>query len=115
LIDALNNGPVGAAGLDVYESEPLEIESPLRSHPRVVLTDHAAWYSEDALSELHSTAAEEAVRVCTGSLPRSLANPEVLEKLGRASEWTPSENAVWQLKRNKQLGTLPATRNHQCL
>lgn len=103
LLDALEHGPVAAAGLDVFEKEPLPSDSPLRSHPRLVLTDHTAWYSEESLDELRSTAAEEAVRVCTGGLPRSLANPEVLEKLGRAGEWTPSYAARWQLKRLERL------------
>jgi hypothetical protein len=32
-------------------------------------------------------------------LPGSIANPEVLYKLGRFEEWQPSESARWQLKR----------------
>jgi hypothetical protein len=50
-------------------------------------------------TELQSTVAEETVRVCTGALPLSLANPEVLHRLGRVAEWTPDDTARWQLKR----------------
>jgi len=103
LLEALDSGQVAAAGLDVFETEPLRPDSPLRSHPRLVLTDHTAWYSEESLDELRATAAEEAVRVCTGGLPQSLANPEVLERLGRAFEWTPSYAAQWQMKRLERL------------
>ncbi|MBE7501820.1 MAG: C-terminal binding protein [Verrucomicrobiales bacterium] len=99
LLAALNAGRVNAAGLDVFEEEPLAASSPLRGHPRVVLSDHTAWYSEESLAELQRTVAEEAVRVCTGGLPVALANPEVLQRLGRASEWTPNDSARWQLKR----------------
>jgi D-3-phosphoglycerate dehydrogenase len=99
LLEALGAGRVTAAGLDVFEVEPLEANSPLRSHPRVVVTDHTAWYSEESVAELQTTVAEEAVRVCTGGLPLSLANPEVLQRLGRFGEWTPSNAARWQLKR----------------
>lgn len=99
LLAALNHGPVAAAGLDVFEAEPLPLDSPLRQHPRVVLSDHAAWYSEESQAELQTTVAEEVVRVCTGGLPQSLANPEVLVRLGRFQEWTPNDTARWQMKR----------------
>jgi len=68
------------------------------------LSDHTAWYSEESQIDLQRTAAEEVARVCTGGLPRSLANPQVLERLGRFDEWQPAENMRWQLKRLDQLG-----------
>lgn len=104
LLDALDSGQVGWAGLDVFEEEPLSAESRYRSHPRVVVSDHTAWYSEESQIQLQQTAARELVRVCTGGLPESLANPEVLRKLGRWEEWTPSETVQWQLKRLERLG-----------
>ena len=99
LLEALDAGHVACAGLDVFEEEPLPPDSPLRSHPRVILTDHVAWYSEESQIQLQRTAAEEMVRVCTGGLPLSLANPQVLRRLGRFEEWTPTESMRWQLKR----------------
>ncbi len=105
LLAALAAGKVSAAGLDVFETEPLDANSPLRSHPRVIASDHTAWYSEESVAELQTTVAEEAVRVCTGGLPLSIANPEVLHRLGRFAEWTPSYAARWQLKRLRGLTT----------
>ncbi|MBU6402760.1 MAG: hypothetical protein KGS61_20765, partial [Verrucomicrobia bacterium] len=99
LIAALDAGRLAHAGLDVFEEEPPPRSPRFRSHPRLILTDHVAWYSEESQSELKATAAEEAVRVCTGSLPRSLANPEVLSRLRRLGEWTPNATVRWQLKR----------------
>ena len=67
------------------------------------LTDHMAWYSEESQIQLQKTAAQEVVAVCTGGLPQSMANPEVLHKLGRFAEWKPSEVARWQIKRMEKL------------
>ncbi|HTL18514.1 MAG TPA: hypothetical protein VL793_14860, partial [Patescibacteria group bacterium] len=63
-----------------------------------------AWYSEESQLQLQKTAAEEIARVCTGGLPRSLANPEVLRRLGRWEEWTPPDNVIWQLRRAEGRG-----------
>jgi D-3-phosphoglycerate dehydrogenase len=104
LLGALDAGKVALAALDVFEQEPLPLDSPLRTHPRMILTDHVAWYSEESQAELKVTAAEEAVRVCQGRLPRSIANPEVLHLLGRFKDWTPTEMYQWQLRRLERLG-----------
>jgi D-3-phosphoglycerate dehydrogenase len=104
LLNSLNSGLVTAAALDVFEREPLPKDSPLRGHARVVVSDHAAWYSEDSAAELKRTVAEETVRVCTGRLPLAIANPEVLHKLGRVREWTPSYNALWRARRAAIIG-----------
>jgi D-3-phosphoglycerate dehydrogenase len=106
LREAIDSDHIALAALDVFEQEPLAVDSPLRRHPRVVVTDHTAWYSEEAQAELQRTAAEELARVCAGGLPRSLANPEVIERLGRMKEWEPAENMLWQLKRLRALGRL---------
>jgi D-3-phosphoglycerate dehydrogenase len=107
LIEALNENRIASAGIDVFEQEPLPPDSPFRSHPRVVVSDHIAWYSEESLQELKTTAAEECVRVATGGLPRSLANPEVLEQLGRWKDWEMNDTVRWQLKRLERLKTEP--------
>src|SRR4030095_925547 len=83
LLGALDSGAVSQTGLDVFEEEPLPLHSRLRKHPRIVCTDHVAWYSEEAQAQLQRSAAEEVVRVCTGGLPRYVANLEVLYRLRR--------------------------------
>ncbi|HYV26097.1 MAG TPA: NAD(P)-dependent oxidoreductase, partial [Candidatus Eisenbacteria bacterium] len=103
LLAALNEGRIAQAGLDVFEVEPPPADSPLRTHPRVTLSDHVAWYSEESQTQLQITAAEEVVRVCAGGLPIAIANPDVLHRLGRFAEWTPNDNAKWQLKRLEAL------------
>lgn len=50
IIAALDEGVLGAATLDVFETEPLPAESPLWSHPRVTITPHnSAISDEDAV------------------------------------------------------------------
>ncbi|HEX7859820.1 MAG TPA: C-terminal binding protein [Verrucomicrobiae bacterium] len=100
---ALDSGQLSCAALDVFEEEPLPPNTPLRSHPRLLVTDHTAWYSEESQIELQQRAAREVVRACTGSLPEAIANPEVLSQLGRAAEWTPNHLATWQHRRSQEL------------
>ena len=40
LLDALDNGHLRAAGLDVFATEPLPLDSPLRTHPKVTALPH---------------------------------------------------------------------------
>jgi D-3-phosphoglycerate dehydrogenase len=74
LIEALREGRLAGAGLDVFETEPLPADSPLRSLENVILTGHVAWYSEGAIRELKETAAREAVRVLVGERPHFEVN-----------------------------------------
>lgn len=48
LVEALKSGKVAAAGLDVYESEPFDKESPLRQFPNVVFTPHLGASTKEA-------------------------------------------------------------------
>ena len=66
LVDALDNGVIFAAALDVFGSEPLTADSPLTRHPRILLSPHAAFYSDQSLEKLERLAAEEVHRHLTG-------------------------------------------------
>jgi D-3-phosphoglycerate dehydrogenase / 2-oxoglutarate reductase len=81
LTDALQQGFLAGAGLDVLEEEPIDPASPLLRMEQVIVTPHAAWYSEEGRSDLKRRAAEEAVRVLRGARPRHCVNPEVLGRL----------------------------------
>ncbi len=75
LIDALYNNQILAAGLDVFESEPISSDHPLAVLPNVILTSHVGWYSKDAVTELQTRAAEEVKRVLSGERPECWVNP----------------------------------------
>lgn len=69
LIKALNEGWILAAGLDVFEKEPLGRDHPLIGIPNVVLTGHVGWFSKDSVRELQTRAAQEVLRVFSGESP----------------------------------------------
>ena len=69
LVRALNEGRILAAGLDVFEKEPLSQTHPLLRMSNVVLTGHVAWYSKDSVRELQTRAAHEVLRVLSGKIP----------------------------------------------
>lgn len=81
LVRALEEGLIAFAALDVLEDEPPPADHPLLKFENVVLTPHAAFYSEGSLKEVKRTAAEEIVRVLTGRKPLSCVNPDVLNRV----------------------------------
>ena len=70
LAEALTNGVIAGAALDVFHVEPLPADSPLRQAPNLMLTPHAAWYSEAAIHRLQELVAEDIARALRGEGPR---------------------------------------------
>ena len=69
LIAALKEGQIAGCGLDVTETEPLPQDHILREMDQVILTPHAAWYSEKAFHEIREKAILNILDVYDGKKP----------------------------------------------
>ncbi|KAG9509665.1 C-terminal-binding protein, partial [Fragariocoptes setiger] len=74
LAAALRESRIRAAALDVTTTDPSSPDSPLKDAPNLIVTPHAAWYSEASCQELREMAANEIRRALTLPLPDSLRN-----------------------------------------
>lgn len=91
LADALKEGRVAAAGLDVFSAEPLPADSPLRGAPNVVLTPHLGASTAEAQSRVATELAQAVVDFHEkGLAPNALNLPGfdalTVQSLG---EWLP--------------------------
>ena len=77
LAAALRDGPIAAAGLDVFEGEP-QVHPALLERPNVVLTPHIGSGSLRTRRAMADLAADNLIAALSGARPPSLINPEVL-------------------------------------
>ncbi|MFC7062427.1 2-hydroxyacid dehydrogenase [Halobacillus seohaensis] len=72
LIQALHDGEIGGAGLDVYETEPVEATNPLLQMENVVTTPHIGSATANAREAMAMKAAENLVAGVTGGKPENV-------------------------------------------
>jgi len=65
---ALRSGRLGAAALDVFDQEPLDV-SRIEGVPNLIVTPHMAYYSEESLQESQRKATTQVIKVLTGEKP----------------------------------------------
>ena len=78
LAKALSEGWIAAAGLDVFEKEPISPDDPLLRLKNVVLTPHIGSASHDTRNKMAKMAAEGIIKVLKGEKPDNLCNPDVM-------------------------------------
>jgi D-3-phosphoglycerate dehydrogenase len=77
LAAAVRAGDIAGAALDVLAQEPPPGDEPLLSDPRILITPHTAWYSQEAQRDVAVRACEDVQRVLSGRPARSPANAPV--------------------------------------
>ena len=71
LVEALTKGTLAGAGLDVFNREPLAIDSPLRKLDNVILTPHIGWTVEEVFEEFAQIACTQLTEYLNGTLVKS--------------------------------------------
>ena len=87
LVAAMKRGHLAKVALDVFETEPLPANSPLRDLPDAVLTPHMVGQTVESEQTLIAAAVENMVRPMEGRPPLYVRNPEVLA--GWQARWSP--------------------------
>lgn len=86
LVQALEQGQLGGAVLDVFETQPLPADSALRNHPRVLLTPHLAGLTQEAERAMGMLAVDTLAAVLLrGERPPNIVNPEVFDLASRVT------------------------------
>ncbi len=80
LIDTLRAGAIRAAGLDVFEHEPLAADSPLLSMRNVVALPHIGSATRETRHAMARCAAENVIAALDGTLARNIVNRDVLQR-----------------------------------
>jgi D-3-phosphoglycerate dehydrogenase len=81
LVAALGERRLAGAGLDVFETEPLPLEHPLRQLDNAILTPHSASWSVESSAECRRVAVEHVVTVLRGGVPSDVVNRAVLDRV----------------------------------
>ncbi len=79
LYQALKNGVIAGAGLDVFEKEP-PTDSPLLELDNVVLTPHTAAFTHEAMNLMNVVIVDELLDYVAGRKPAHCVNPQVWEQ-----------------------------------
>jgi D-3-phosphoglycerate dehydrogenase len=78
LLDAINSGKLAGAGLDVFDPEPLAVESPLRGHPRIIVTPHTGSNTVEGRTRMEQAALTHVLTFFRGARVADVVNPDVL-------------------------------------
>ncbi len=79
LLEALDNGQILGAGLDVFDPEPPPVSSRLRTHPKIVATPHSSTTTIEGRGRIEHMAVDAVLDFFNGRKPKDICNPGVLE------------------------------------
>jgi len=79
LYEALKNGQIAGAGLDVFEQEPTPLDNPLLKLDNVVVAPHISSASLETRAKMSEIVADNLVSFFEGKKPPNLVNPDVMK------------------------------------
>jgi phosphoglycerate dehydrogenase-like enzyme len=81
LFEGLTRGKIRAAGIDVFEEEPVGADNPLLNLPNVVVSAHVAGVTRESVRGMAMQVTAEMLRVLRGEKPHVLGNPDLWPRL----------------------------------
>lgn len=82
VLEAVESGRLAGAAFDVYEIEPLPLDSPLRRSDRILLTSHTAGSTHESFARMTDLLADNLRRAMTGEPVRNVVNaaPAIVQR-----------------------------------
>lgn len=80
LIDALKQGKIAGAAIDVFKEEPPQLTNPLLSAPNLIITPHVAGVADEAIEKIATGAARAVADFAQGKKPVNVVNPSIWQK-----------------------------------
>lgn len=79
LAQAVSEGQIAGAAVDVFENEPDILGNPLLEVDEILLTPHVAGVNRDGLTRVGEIASRAILSVYRGEVPQNIINPEALD------------------------------------
>jgi D-3-phosphoglycerate dehydrogenase / 2-oxoglutarate reductase len=79
VVEALNQGKISYAAVDVLEQEPPDPDHPLLHHAKALVTNHMAWYSTQSEARLHTLTAQRVIAFLAGHSVPNIVNRDQLQ------------------------------------
>lgn len=79
LIEALREGWIRGAGMDVFEQEPVDPDNPILSMDNVVVSPHSLCHTDEYYKLAWNGKLRQAAQILRGEIPEYLVNTEVLK------------------------------------
>lgn len=90
LVEALREGWIAGAGLDVFEVEPLPANAPIRQCPNVILAPHGLAWTRELARDNSLESCTNLLKFSQGTMPTGIVNRQVLDSsifLSKLNHW----------------------------
>jgi len=74
----LREGRIAGAGLDVFETEPIDPGNPLLAMPQVILTPHSLCWTDQCFAGIAESGFRSILAVLDGKVPANAINPDAV-------------------------------------